>query len=117
MNSKLIFYTISDFDDTFDATADDNQPEDAPTCIVTGCNFQYNKNQKRFKVYPFPKTPEMVVKWLQKLKIPNFSPSSDEVVCYKHFHEHDIVPRFGFCENKILSILSDFLSWEKLTDE
>ena len=105
-----MIYTISDFDDTFDAAiADiDNQIEDAPTCIVTGCNFQYNKNQKRFKVYPFPKTPEMVVKWLQKLKIPNFSPSSDKVVCYKHFHEHDIVPRFRFCENKILSILSDF---------
>ena len=35
----------------------------------------------------------MIVKWLQKLKIPNFSPSSDAVVCYRHFHEHDIGKR------------------------
>ena len=59
---------------------------------MSGCNFKYNSNQKRFKVYPFPTTHEMIVKWLQKLKIPNFSPSPDAVVCYRHFHEHDIVP-------------------------
>ena len=66
----------------------------APTCIVMGCHFQYNPKSHRWKLFPLPKSKEMREKWLEKINLPNYMPSSEMVVCYKHFHEHDFVPRY-----------------------
>ena len=31
---------------------------------------------------------------IEKINLPNYVSQSDAVVCYKHFHEHDFVPRY-----------------------
>ena len=71
----------------------DEDLENGPICIVSGCKFRYNANSKRFKVYQFPTDQEMIDKWLEKLQIPakiwNQMPESSAIVCYSHFHEHD----------------------------
>ena len=51
------------------------EAENVPICVVSGCTFRFNSNQKRFKVYQFPDTPEMIEKWTKKLKLSNLTPS------------------------------------------
>ena len=87
---NLFSFFIADYGDNAN---DLEEPKDVPTCIVSGCNFRFNSKQKRFKVYPFPEAENIVTKWLQKLGISNLNPSplSLSGVCYRHFHEHDIV--------------------------
>ena len=70
------------------------ETSNAPMCVVTGCHFQYNPKSHRWKLYPLPKSEDMKDKWLEKINLPHNVPISDAVVCYKHFHEHDFVPRY-----------------------
>ena len=70
------------------------ETSNAPMCVVTGCHFQYNPKSHRWKLYPLPKSEDMKDKWLEKINLPHNVPITDAVVCYKHFHEHDFVPRY-----------------------
>ena len=70
------------------------ETSNAPMCVVTGCHFQYNPKSHRWKLYPLPKSEDMKDKWLEKINLSHNVPITDAVVCYKHFHEHDFVPRY-----------------------
>ena len=56
--------------------------ESASTCIASECDFKFT--------YTLPQSQEIRKKWFQKLNRPDLGPTSAGVICYKHFHDHDL---------------------------
>ena len=61
----------------------------AERCAVPNCDNTASTG------IPFPKQTETLEKWLQSLKIPDFTPTPRSFVCLNHFGSDDILERIA----------------------
>ena len=96
-----------DYVDTADPDyADTSIPEaensDTPVCIVSGCKYKCKTDKF---TYNLPESQEIWSKWLKRLNRPSsYRPSSNVVICYKHFHEHDFMMSYKTMKNGVAKL-------------